>query len=270
MTSARKREGRADRRGGFLRDVGERMPPDQRAECRDAHHAPDEHRKPCGGYVDEHDLDGRALLVIVGRDERPASARTAKDRGRRRKPRQRRSASMRKRDGLARSMRLMAVLIEAGSSQAMWRRHQNQFHAIAVHALVEPWRRPAAAANGPTTRLKSDSPQRIENGVPNGDCPVAAAWKRYAEDQRRDRQRQHQHRQQQSAAPERDGQRRPDHADKRQRRGAGEQRQQHAERGCASRLSKRPRQARRRSAEARGDPVRKRLGDAAARAASGS
>ena len=73
---------RADRRRGFRGDVGERMPPHQRAERGDAHHAPDEHREPGEGHVDEHDLHGRALLVVVGRDRRTDKARSRADRGR--------------------------------------------------------------------------------------------------------------------------------------------------------------------------------------------
>src|ERR1700677_3363647 len=38
-----------------------------------------------------------------------------------------------------------------------------------------PWRRLAAAANGPITKLISDSAHRIENGVPNGNDPEIAA-----------------------------------------------------------------------------------------------
>src|SRR5215212_10797401 len=39
----------------------------------------------------------------------------------------------------------------------------------------KPCRRLAAAANGPTTKLTSDSAHKIENGAPN-DSPVIAAW----------------------------------------------------------------------------------------------
>ena len=38
-----------------------------------------------------------------------------------------------------------------------------------------PCRRLAAAANGPITKLVSDSAHRIENGVPNDSGPVIAA-----------------------------------------------------------------------------------------------
>src|ERR1700756_5617468 len=46
------------------------------------------------------------------------------------------------------------------------------------HELVDqysPCRRLAAAANGPITRLTSDSAHRIENGVPNDSGPDIAA-----------------------------------------------------------------------------------------------
>ena len=42
-------------------------------------------------------------------------------------------------------------------------------------AQSRPWRRLAAAANGPITKLTSDSAHRIENGVPNDSGPVMAA-----------------------------------------------------------------------------------------------
>jgi hypothetical protein len=45
------------------------MPPHQRAKRRDAHQRPAEHRQPGRRHVDEHDLYGRALLIVVGRDE---------------------------------------------------------------------------------------------------------------------------------------------------------------------------------------------------------
>ena len=64
---AEEREGGADRRRGLGGDVGERMPPHQRAERRDAHQRPAEHAEPGRRHVDEHDLHGRALLVVVRR-----------------------------------------------------------------------------------------------------------------------------------------------------------------------------------------------------------
>src|SRR5260370_39691824 len=56
------------------------------------------------------------------------------------------------------------------------------FHSASVRvdrrqfgAQSRPWRRLAAAANGPITKLTSDSAHRIENGVPNDSGPVMAA-----------------------------------------------------------------------------------------------
>ncbi len=43
------------------------MPPYQRAQRSHSHYAPDEHRQPSVGDVDEHNLNGRALLIIVRR-----------------------------------------------------------------------------------------------------------------------------------------------------------------------------------------------------------
>ena len=88
-----------------------------------------------------------------------------------------------------------------------------------------PCRRLAAAANGPMTKLTSDSAHRIENGAPNDNPGDRGLRGGDAEDQHRDRQRQHQHRQQQSAAMQRHRQRRADHAGKGQRRRARQQRQ---------------------------------------------
>src|SRR5712664_836629 len=88
----------------------------------------------------------------------------------------RRVVSVRNRVGLARSISVMASLIIAAvaagnvgwsvsfaSARVDWR----QFGAQS-----RPWRRLAAAANGPITKLTSDSAHRIENGVPNDSGPV--------------------------------------------------------------------------------------------------
>ena len=83
-----KGEGGADRGGRFRRDIGERMPPHQRAQRGKAHHAPDEHRQPRIRHVDEHDLHGGALLIVVGRHRRLIEADQQQDRGRARQPRQ--------------------------------------------------------------------------------------------------------------------------------------------------------------------------------------
>src|SRR4051794_28530466 len=81
-----------------------------------------------------------------------------------------RAVSARKRVGLARSVRVMAFLIvgqrTAGNADNRVSCGVDQFR---------PCRRLAAAANGPTTKLSSDSAHRIENGVPNDRGPAMAA-----------------------------------------------------------------------------------------------
>jgi hypothetical protein len=52
-------------RRGFSSNIGERMTPDERAESSRAHERPTEQPKPRAGNVNEHDLYGRALLVVV-------------------------------------------------------------------------------------------------------------------------------------------------------------------------------------------------------------
>ena len=103
------REGGAQRGRAFRGDVGERVPPHQRAERGKAHHPPHEHAQPGVGHVDVHDLDRRALLIVVRRQDMRRAGRW-----RRRAPSRRsshgstRSTSARKRVGLARSIRAMA------------------------------------------------------------------------------------------------------------------------------------------------------------------
>ena len=70
------------------------------------------------------------------------------------------------------------------------------------------------------------------NGLRNG-APARGRGRGDAEDQHRNRQRQHQNRHEQAAAPKRDGQRRADRADHRQRRRAGGERRR--DRGRAAR-----------------------------------
>jgi hypothetical protein len=41
------------------------MPPHQGAEGGDAHQAPSHHAEPSRRHVQEHDLDGGALLIVV-------------------------------------------------------------------------------------------------------------------------------------------------------------------------------------------------------------
>ena len=69
VNSAKRGEHGAERGGGFRGDVGERMPPDQRAERRHEHHAIDELAEPGVGHVDVHDAHGVAHLVVGGRSE---------------------------------------------------------------------------------------------------------------------------------------------------------------------------------------------------------
>ncbi len=101
-------EGGAQRRRAFGGDVGERMPPHQGAERGQAHHPPHERAQPGVRHVDVHDLDRRALLVIV----RSKSTRRAA-RSRRRAPSRRSATAAPARrargsgSGLARSMRAM-------------------------------------------------------------------------------------------------------------------------------------------------------------------
>ena len=66
---ADQRETGPDRGGGLLRDVGERMPPDERAERRGRHDAVEAEREPGRRHVQEHDADGFALLVVGRRQE---------------------------------------------------------------------------------------------------------------------------------------------------------------------------------------------------------
>ena len=157
---ADQREGGADRRGGLGGDVGERMPPHQRAERGDAHHRPAEHREPGRRHVDEHDLDRRALLIIVGRSQRPGSARrrtraavTPISHG------NARSTKDRNRDGLARSIRGIGRLSVSRARCSPMR----QACAKAVNTdsdecgLIDHWLIPGHGA-GPAPRQTARSP----------------------------------------------------------------------------------------------------------------
>src|ERR1041385_5222990 len=81
-----------------------------------------------------------------------------------------RAVSARKRVGLARSVSVMRSLIgvEVPTGNA------GEVFSCGVDQS-RPWRRLAAAANGPTTKLISDSAHRIENGVPNDSGPEIEA-----------------------------------------------------------------------------------------------
>ena len=67
---AEQSEGGAERRRGLGGDVGERMTPNQRAERGDRHEPPAQHAKPSRWDMQKHDLDGGALLIVVGRQHR--------------------------------------------------------------------------------------------------------------------------------------------------------------------------------------------------------
>src|SRR5674476_1488302 len=88
----------------------------------------------------------------------------------------RRAVSDRNRVGLARSISVMGILLMVAAVTG------NQ-HKAAPRELIDvnihqdqsrPWRRLAAAANGPMTKLTSDSAHRIENGAPNDKPDIAA------------------------------------------------------------------------------------------------
>ena len=111
VAQAEEREGRADRRQRPWRR--HRRADAARPACRARQRSssrPAEHGEPGGGHVDEHDLDGRALLVVVGRAHTPetspiakATAVAAASHGRAR------FAKARNRVGLARSIRAIGV-----------------------------------------------------------------------------------------------------------------------------------------------------------------
>jgi hypothetical protein len=84
-----KGEGRADGRSDFSGDVGERVQPHQRAQRRAAHNTTDEHRQPRIRHMDEHDLYGRTLLIVVGRCRGLIEAECEQHGGHSREPRQR-------------------------------------------------------------------------------------------------------------------------------------------------------------------------------------
>ena len=163
-----KRERRADRRRGLRGDIGERMTPHQRAERSDAHHAPDQHGEPRRRHVDEHDLDGRALLIVVGRREHEPEADRECDRGRDDQPRQRALDQGEKARRIGKVDQRHAVSHANGP----------QCGGCVSNIALTPVRGAsvAAAANGPITRLNSVSAHRIVNGVPNGTGPTIAAF----------------------------------------------------------------------------------------------
>ena len=105
---AEKREGRAERRRALGGDVGERMPPDQRAERRDRHQRVAAHREDRRRHVHIHDAHAVALLVVGRRDEE-REIKPEREEARRRPPKATAGGApekARKRVGLASSVRL--------------------------------------------------------------------------------------------------------------------------------------------------------------------
>ena len=92
----------------------------------------------------------------------------------------------------------------------------------------KPWRRLAAAANGPTTRLTSESAHRIENGVPNDSGPdIAACEAATPKISTGIDSGSTSTASSKPAAVECHGERRADHSRERQRRRSDQQRQRH-------------------------------------------
>src|SRR6516164_11835319 len=95
-----------------------------------------------------------------------------------------RSVRAEKREGLARSIRVIAILLclgflvvlHAGGNVASFplQSPSRSRHCATAHS--SPCRSAIAAAMGPMTRLISVSAQRILNGVPNGIGPTIAAF----------------------------------------------------------------------------------------------
>src|SRR5499427_9614623 len=99
-----------------------------------------------------------------------------------------RSVRARKREGLARSIRLilslfakslcleLIVIFHAGGNVANLPPRCGHDRVIAASAHSSPCRSASAAAMGPITRLISVRAQRILNGGPNGIGPTIAAF----------------------------------------------------------------------------------------------
>src|SRR5665213_3175002 len=134
--------------------------------------------------MDEHDLDGGTLLVVVGRGRRLIKADRQKNGGRGHQPRQ-----------YPRGQRQEPCRVgEIGQRHGQFHWHPDngrgrhrqcgtfcsirpprELIGIDWHRQSSPCRRLAAAANGPMTKLISDSAHRIENGVPHEAGPEIAA-----------------------------------------------------------------------------------------------
>src|SRR6202051_4259495 len=152
------------------------MPPHQRAQRSQAHHTPDEHRQPRIRYVDKHDLHRSALLVVVRGHGRLVETDQQQDGGCARQPWQN-PRGQRQEPG-----RVGEIDQRHGTLLMVVAVRGNQ-HECAPRELIEvnfsedqssPCRRLAAAANGPMTKLISDSAHRIENGAPNDNPDIAA------------------------------------------------------------------------------------------------
>ena len=194
--------------------------------------------------MDEHDLDGRALLVVVGGEKQGLGQPDREcEHGRGDQPRQH-ALGARQEPGRIGKIdqghavflrRLQTTLVDGGMAAqcgAIGTCHHDLESLAAAAAMTKvkgtatlerdhssPCRNVAAAANCPSTRLIRVSAHNTVNGVPNGTGPTTAAFDAgYPEDQHRHRQRQHQDRQQQAAAPQGDRNRRPDGADESERR----------------------------------------------------
>ena len=148
-------------------------------------------REPGRRHVDEHDLHGRALLVVVGRAERLLQPDGEGEHRRADEPRQQPLGERQE----ARRVGEIDQGHRSLLSDATMRTQCGECADEASSRHSMPCRSAAAAAKGPTTRLTSVSAHRIVNGVPNGSGPDdGGVGGGDAEDQHRDRQRQHQHR----------------------------------------------------------------------------
>ena len=110
VTSAEEGEGGAERRGALGRDVGERMPPDQRAERRDRHQRRSRTSTSQAAGTWMYMIRTRLALLVVGRRDEEGEVEADREQrsavDARRATAGRRREKARKRVGLARSVRL--------------------------------------------------------------------------------------------------------------------------------------------------------------------
>ena len=99
-----------------------------------------------------------------------------------------------------------------------WRQIEQSYFGHSAIVSLPTCRSAAAAAKGAAATAASDSAQEQERPEERRRAAACGRGRRDAEDQHGNRQRQHQNRHEEAAAPERDGQRRADRADHRQRR----------------------------------------------------